>query len=915
MMLQTESGIWADADARAFAILMAPNRTARRKLAAERTIDAAVRRVAALRRSQAAAASREHMRAERALEQEARELERAWGKTLRVRMPVPKKRVRTGERKAALRVASSLARQPRAYREPIKDKRGRVALIFITKYVGLKSKGWRPGLAAEHIVYIFRDAALEELDNALPPISNVGESVEEIAAFWTALETIEQGYRANAKVQHRIIWNLPHELNAEQRRQLVQSFCERTFGRSGLPYTAAIHAPDPNGDQRNFHAHICWSTRPFEHAGDYEWMFAAEKVNGLDDPAGLRRLRALAAAHMNLACLDAGLATRFTHQTYAQRGLDVQRQEHVGSAAMAAFRKGEDVAVIARNAAIVEANEASIEAQRSEEAVAASTRLIQLLRRRETLAEIRRTAADALARARAIAVSAKKALARVHRPDLAALQVRVARLHERASSITNRSAAPRRDVPQPELAIQMRRAAEQVTSGLSRQSSRHEIDQALIASIHLREQAKRLSGSTPRPAVFPLQTATALGVTATSIARKAAGRATPSLSLAPVQRLAETTPLMLNMSNRLRASRDRARIVGGQLARVDAALAQHRHHERHRREAAARAIILEAQTPPYRWEGERLVGVLSALTAEELSIVRAADRAVLEAAVRERVARDQERAKDEARQAAEKAEAEARAAAVRAALVADACRILRETKQRPYRRLQDGQVTPDWSDLAAADRAILDAVGAAEEQVRAALAERATSDQLADGRLARLFDVLETERHYLPKDGEHRTVDQRLLDFMAVEKSVLEEPKVQARLQAIADQRNGEIAVIIAYADASPAHFVRTAAGWSVGDAGPPDIRALVEAWSRNAVFEQALGRKLEQTRSQRIATADRHSAKPDRVSIAAEATANAGQGPGSAPSRGEGAIRELDRTPRPPVPPSLRSQGPGIGG
>lgn len=916
MMLQTESGIWADADARVFAMLMSPNRTARRKLAAERTINAAVRRVAALKRSRAAAASREHMRAERALEQEAREFERAWGRTLRVRMPMLKKRVRTGERKAALRVATSLARRPRAYRQPIKDKRGRVALIFITKYVGLKSKGWRPGLAAEHIVYVFRDAALESLDDALPPISNVGESVEEIASFWTALETIEQGYRANAKVQHRIIWNLPHELDAEQRRELVQSFCERTFGRLGLPYTAAIHAPDPDGDQRNFHAHICWSTRPFERADDHEWIFAAEKVNGLDDPAGLRRLRALAAAHMNLACLDAGLATRFTHQTYAQRGLDAQRQDHVGSAAMAAFRNGEEVAVIARNAAIVEANELAVEAQRVGEAAAASQRLAQLLRRGEALAAMRRRTAEALGWAHSIRAAAKKALAHKPRPDPEAQKVRVAHLHESASVVASRCAAPRRKVSLLVPAIRMRRAAEQVTAAVARRGRKGEVSETLIKTTNLQKRAERLALNTPRPPISPHRAALALSATAASIMAKVASQRTPPMLPSPTSAdrfagIASRTP---PAADRLQSARDYAEREQRYLDRVDAVLADHGRAELLKRDAAARAIVMNAPTPIYRLDGGRLIEMPSGLSPEEWSLVRSADRTVLEAAVRDRLARDQEQTKREARQAAEKAEAEARAAAARAALVADACRILREAKQRPHRRELDGRLTPDWTALGAQDRAILDTVGSADEQVQAAVAERARSDQAADARLARLFDVLVTERHYLPAAGERRTVDQRLLDFLGVEKGALEPPEVQARLQTIADLRNREIETIIAYADAEPGQFIRAAGGWSVGDSAPPDIRAFLDAWTNNTGFQQALGRKLERAQpSPGGATAGSRPSQPDQAGPTTEAAPDTGrQADAMPPSAKDG---ETSQTPRPPIPPWLRGQGPGIGG
>ncbi|MCB8835799.1 hypothetical protein LJD42_30090, partial [Escherichia coli] len=88
-------------------------------------------------------------------------------------------------------------RQTRAYIAPIVDDRGRIALTFRVRYKGLKSKGWRPGLAADHVLYILREEALEGVSSDLTvitvPISNMGVSADEIADAWRALEAVEEG--------------------------------------------------------------------------------------------------------------------------------------------------------------------------------------------------------------------------------------------------------------------------------------------------------------------------------------------------------------------------------------------------------------------------------------------------------------------------------------------------------------------------------------------------------------------------------------------------------------------------------------------------------------------------------------------------------------------------------------------------
>ena len=347
MLMETEAGIWARADAQLFRLLMDGDRSPRRLLAADRTIASAIRRVAALRQRRAAQDAREHAAAERRL---AREFAPAWGRAVRVRVEPARGRAgaKVERRQRALALGSTSRRAIRTYTAPIKDARGRVAVYFRIRYLGLKSKGWRAGLAADHVLYILRDGAQEEagMEHALRSISNMGTSADEIAAAWRVLEAMEEGYRANAKVQYRIVWNLPHDLAPDQRHALVEQFCERTFGRLGLPYVAAIHAADAKGDARNVHAHIAFSTRPLDHVGDHQWAIAQEKVNGLTDPAGLTLMRALAAGHMNRACQAAGHDARFTHETYAKRGIDAVRQTHLGPARVAAHEQGHAVAAV-----------------------------------------------------------------------------------------------------------------------------------------------------------------------------------------------------------------------------------------------------------------------------------------------------------------------------------------------------------------------------------------------------------------------------------------------------------------------------------------------------------------------------------------------------------------------------------------
>lgn len=798
MLLETEEGIWARADATVFRLLMDGGRTERRVQAAERTVAAAFRRVAALRQRRRADAAREQAAADRRLDQE---LSRAWGRPLHVRMahadgresgsaaPSRKMAMLTGVSKRAIRT----------YQMPMVDERGRVALFFRVRYVGYKSKTWRAGLPADHALYILREDALERIgDDAIDslPMSNMGKDAQEIAAGWRALEAVEEGYRANAIVQHRIIWNLPHDLNPAERRELVEDFCERTFGRLGLPWVAAIHTPDAKGDQRNFHAHVCFSLRPCERTGDHEWSIAQEKLNGLTDPDGLKLMRALAAAHMNRACRAAGRPERFTHQTYKERGIDAQRQAHVGAAAMAAHERGEHVHVIARNAVIAESNELAVEKAQAEREVQAHDRLTSLLERQMHVSGMRNHIATVTARTRAVARSARAMIERVRRAKAVEQPVaprRVLKIRNHARAILQR--------------IQRRRSLRQPSPAVRRT--------AIRLAVTARTIAERI-GKAPAP-IIP-------SVAALTLSRRVAMiMADRTTSAVLHQKLAEQRATTAAIHQRL-VARDR----------------QHTHEQ-------ARRLILAAEPKPYRLEQNRLILDLSAMPMAARHMIESLPHDDLGRALRERHRLDRQRAAEQrkaADTAAKQADAERAAEAARRALVEEACRILREAEPRPYRR-SGKRIEPDWSVLPPRERDTVTAVGIGDGDLRRALLERVRDDDRAD-RTAALLDTIERERRPVPTINGCRQVDARTLAAFGLRDEDMRTEPVQRQLEDIAAQQFGELGMIATYAASHADQLVRGEAGWSLVPAAPAVMRELVEAWRHDDRVQSALGTLAE---------------------------------------------------------------------
>jgi hypothetical protein len=166
--------------------------------------------------------------------------------------------------------------------------------------------------------YICRADALEF--PAAGIFSNVGETIEELVSFFRELEKVEEQSRSDASVYHHAIIALPYDIVPEQRLAAVQEILQ-PLRDLGLGHVAAIHKPDADGDQRNFHLHIVLSLRPMRRTGEFEWELDPTKKAWLDTPAGLLLMRRHLARTFNRAHARSGSTARWTHLSRAERGL------------------------------------------------------------------------------------------------------------------------------------------------------------------------------------------------------------------------------------------------------------------------------------------------------------------------------------------------------------------------------------------------------------------------------------------------------------------------------------------------------------------------------------------------------------------------------------------------------------------
>lgn len=163
--------------------------------------------------------------------------------------------------------------------------------------------------------------------------------------LWNTVERAEQ--RRNSRVAREYQVALPAELSAEQRIVLARTFSREISDRYNVAVDLAIHAPRPEGDPRNFHAHLLATTREVTPEG-------LGPKTGLDMTGGVRSelgltpsrqefksLRARWAELTNEALREAKIEARVDHRSLEAQGIDREPMPYLPRSALAAVRRGE----------------------------------------------------------------------------------------------------------------------------------------------------------------------------------------------------------------------------------------------------------------------------------------------------------------------------------------------------------------------------------------------------------------------------------------------------------------------------------------------------------------------------------------------------------------------------------------------
>jgi ATP-dependent exoDNAse (exonuclease V) alpha subunit len=83
--------------------------------------------------------------------------------------------------------------------------------------------------------------------------------------LWNMAEQVER--RRNSRIAREFQLGLPHELTAAQRLELARNFSQFLADRYHVAVDLAVHDPRPQGDPRNFHAHLMLTSREITEQG------------------------------------------------------------------------------------------------------------------------------------------------------------------------------------------------------------------------------------------------------------------------------------------------------------------------------------------------------------------------------------------------------------------------------------------------------------------------------------------------------------------------------------------------------------------------------------------------------------------------------------------------------------------------
>lgn len=162
--------------------------------------------------------------------------------------------------------------------------------------------------------------------------------------LWNTAERAEK--QSNSRVAREYQVSLPHELSTAQQVSLARALSVELAERYGVAVDLAVHLPRPDGDSRNYHAHLLTTTREVTPTG-------LGAKTGLDMSNDARRRRDLPnsrnefhvlrerwASLTNEALREANVDARVDHRSLAEQGINREPRPSIPIASLKMEQRG-----------------------------------------------------------------------------------------------------------------------------------------------------------------------------------------------------------------------------------------------------------------------------------------------------------------------------------------------------------------------------------------------------------------------------------------------------------------------------------------------------------------------------------------------------------------------------------------------
>lgn len=185
--------------------------------------------------------------------------------------------------------------------------------------------------------------------------SQANENLLDRQTLWNEVEKSELkkngDLRTTARLAKEFEIAFPHEVDADTRKRMLDELAQTLVKNHNVIVDAVIHAPHTKSgsDERNYHAHIMFTTRSINEQGELGKKAREFNDNGKNLTLAYRELWA---NMVNRELEQLGIQERVSHLSYSDLKYDLEPTIHEGSKITQLRRQGIDTEISLRNDAI-----------------------------------------------------------------------------------------------------------------------------------------------------------------------------------------------------------------------------------------------------------------------------------------------------------------------------------------------------------------------------------------------------------------------------------------------------------------------------------------------------------------------------------------------------------------------------------